>query len=74
MITTTTAIIVAINTVSQGTQTDPILVTTTRINSKQIEQQHSSIAESDADAENKSDAEIQRIMFRYIPKYVASSG
>ena len=73
MITTTTAIIVAINTVSQGTQTDPILVTTTRINSTQIEQ-HSSIAESDADAENKSDAEIQRIMFRYIPKYVASSG
>ena len=73
MITTTSAIIVAINTVSQGTQTDPILVTTTRINSTQIEQ-HSSIAESDADAENKSDAEIQRIMFRYIPKYVASSG
>ena len=73
MITTATAIIVAIKTVSQGTQTDPILVTTTRINSTQIEQ-HSSIAESDADAENKSDAEIQRIMFRYIPKYVASSG
>ena len=73
MMTTTTAIIVAIKTVSQGTQTDPILVTTTRINSTQIEQ-HSSIAESDADAENKSDAEIQRIMFRYIPKYVASSG
>ena len=73
MITTTTAIIVAIKTVSHGTQTDPILVTTTRINSTQIEQ-HSSIAESDADAENKSDAEIQRIMFRYIPKYVASSG
>ena len=73
MITTTSAIIVAIKTVSRGTQTDPILVTTTRINSTQIEQ-HSSIAESDADAENKSDAEIQRIMFRYIPKYVASSG
>ena len=35
--TTTTAIIVAIKTVSQGTQTDPILVTTTEINSKQIE-------------------------------------
>ena len=73
MITTATAIIVAIKTVSQDTQTDPILVTTTEINSTQIEQ-HSSIAESDADAENKSDAEIQRIMFRYIPKYVASSG
>ena len=73
MITTATAIIVAIKTVSRGTQTDPILVTTTEINSTQIEQ-HSSIAESDADAENKSDAEIQRIMFRYIPKYVASSG
>ena len=73
MITTTTAIIVVIKTVSHGMQTDPILVTTTEINSTQIEQ-HSSIAESDADAENKSDAEIQRIMFRYIPKYVASSG
>ena len=37
MITTTSAIIVAIKTVSHGTQTDPILVTTTEINSKQIE-------------------------------------
>ena len=37
MITTITAIIVAIKTVSHGTQTDPIFVTTTEINSKQIE-------------------------------------